>query len=145
MPRWVLPRWRTGKDLAQPMETLLLPLLLLAVFWFILIRPQQKQRREMAELQSNLAPGARVMTGSGLIGTIVSVDTDEVVLEVAPGVTNRYVRRAIVRVLPTDDAALGPPATDDSATTSDLEPGTDAATRPVTERPNRNDVPGTSP
>jgi preprotein translocase subunit YajC len=127
------------------METLLLPLLLLAVFWFMLIRPQQKQRREIAELQSNLAPGARVMTGSGLLGTIVSVEADEVVLEVAPGVTNRYIRRAIVRVLPADDAALAPPATEDSATGSDLEPETDRATRPVTDRTNRDDVPGTSP
>jgi preprotein translocase subunit YajC len=128
------------------METLLLPLLLLAVFWFILIRPQQKQRREIAEVQSNLAPGARVMTGSGLIGTIVSVEADEVVLEVAPGVTNRYVRRAIMRVLPADDTAhMPPPGTEDSVTESDLAPGTDAATRPGTDRTNRDDVPGTSP
>jgi preprotein translocase subunit YajC len=146
MRRRVLPNRRTGKDLSLLMETLLLPLLLLAVFWFILIRPQQKQRREIAEVQSNLAPGARVMTGSGLIGTIVSVEADEVVLEVAPGVTNRYVRRAIMRVLSTDDVALTPPpGTEDSVTESDLPPGTDAGTRPSTDRTNRDDVPGTSP
>ena len=126
------------------METLLLPLLLLAVMWFILIRPQQKQRREIAELQSNLAPGARVMTGSGLIGTIVSIEADEVVLEVAPGITNRYVRRAIMRVLPADDAALAPPVAEDSVPESDLGSETDAATRPVTDRTNRDDFPGTS-
>jgi preprotein translocase subunit YajC len=80
--------------------TLLLPLLLVAVFWLILIRPQQKQRREIAQLQSALSPGSRVMTGAGLIGTVVALEGDEVVLEVAPGVTNRYVRRAIMRVIP---------------------------------------------
>lgn len=82
------------------METLLLPLLLLVVFYFLLIRPQQKQRREIAEVQSTVSPGSRVMTGAGLIGTVVALEGDEVVLEVAPGVTNRYVRRAIMRVIP---------------------------------------------
>ena len=38
------------------METLLLPLLLVAVFYFVLIRPQQKQRREIAQLQSTIGP-----------------------------------------------------------------------------------------
>ena len=98
------------------METLLLPLLLFAAFYFILIRPQQKQRREIAQVQSTLAPGARVMTGSGLIATIVSIDDDEVVLEVSPGVTNRYVRRAIMRVVP-DDRPRPPTRTNQAART----------------------------
>jgi preprotein translocase subunit YajC len=125
--------------------TLFLPLLLIAVFYFILIRPQQKQRREMAELQSRLAPGARIMTTSGLIGTIVAVEADEVVLEVAPGVTNRYVRRAIVRVLSDDTAAMKPPVTEDSIPDPIAEPVTDDASRPSTDRTNREDGPGTSP
>jgi preprotein translocase subunit YajC len=128
------------------METLLLPLLLLAVFYFILIRPQQKQRREIAQIQSTVEPGARVMTSSGLLGTVVSVEGDEVVLEVAPGVTNRYVRRAIMRVLPDDAAAAEPPVTEDSIPKPIAEPVTDeAASRPSTDRTNRDDGPGTSP
>jgi preprotein translocase subunit YajC len=128
------------------METLLLPLLLFAAFYFILIRPRQKQQREIAQVQSTLAPGARVMTGSGLIATIVSVDDDEVVLEVSPGITNRYVRRAIMRVVPdaTERADVDEPG---SGLTGDVAgPVTDdIASRPVTDRTNRNDVPGTSP
>ena len=127
-------------------STLLLPLLLVAAFWFILIRPQQKQRREIAQLQSNLASGARVMTGSGLVATVVSLEDDEVVLEVAPGVTNRYVRRAIMRVLPDETAVTGPPMTDDSLAEPTTEPVTDEpSSRPVTDRTNRDDVSGTSP
>jgi len=126
-------------------STLLLPLLLVAAFWFILIRPQQKQRREIAQLQSNLASGARVMTGSGLVATVVSLEDDEVVLEVAPGVTNRYVRRAIMRVLPDETAVTGPPMTDDSLAEPTTEPVTDEpSSRPVTDRTNRDDVSGTS-
>lgn len=99
---------------------LLFPLLLIAVFYFLLIRPQQRQRKQMAEMQRQLVPGSEVMTGAGLIGTVVAVDEekDQVILEVAPGVTNTYVRRAIVNILtspttPADDA-LGGPSTDDS-------------------------------
>ncbi len=128
------------------METLLLPLLLVAVFYFVLIRPQQKQRREIAQLQSTIGPGARVMTGSGLIGTVVAVEADEVVLEVAPGVTNRYVRRAIMRVLPDDAASAEPTLTAEPGTEPITEPVTDdAVSRPGTDRTNRDDGPGTSP
>ena len=130
------------------METLLLPLLLFAAFYFILIRPQQKQRREIAQVQSTLSPGARVMTGSGLIATIVSVDDDEVVLEVSPGVTNRYVRRAVMRVVPetTDTVDVDEPGTEDGLTGGVAKPVTDdIASQPVTDRTNRNDGPGTSP
>jgi preprotein translocase subunit YajC len=127
------------------METLLLPLLLLAVFYFILIRPQQKQRREIAQLQSTIAPGARVMTGSGLVATVVAVEDDEVVLEVAPGITNRYVRRAIMRVLPEEAPSPVQPMTDESVPEPITETVTDEATSgTVTERANRDDGPGTS-
>ena len=105
---------------------LLLPLLLIGVFYFMLIRPQQKQRREIAEVQSTITPGVRVMTSAGLIGTIVAIEGDEVLIEVAPGVTNRYVRRAIMRVL--DDGR--PEQTTDEPTTrpiaDDTTPGTTA-------------------
>ena len=127
------------------METLLLPLLLLAVFYFILIRPQQKQRREIAQLQSTLAPGARVMTGSGLVATVVAIEDDEVLLEVAPGVTNRYVRRAIMRVLPDETVSTAQPMTDESVPEPITETVTDEATSgTVTDRTNRDDGPGTS-
>jgi preprotein translocase subunit YajC len=82
------------------MEALLPLLLLVVVFYLLLIRPQQKQRRQMAQVQQTIAPGSKVMTGAGLIATVESVEGDEVVLEVAPGVTNRYIRRAIVQVIP---------------------------------------------
>ncbi|MGH8824881.1 MAG: preprotein translocase subunit YajC [Jiangellaceae bacterium] len=106
----------------------LLPLLLLVVFYFLLIRPQQKQRREVAQVQSTVTPGARVMTSAGLIGTVVAIEDDEVLIEVAPGVTNRYVRRAIMRVL--DD---GRP-----------EPSTDEPTTQTVDSPADDTMPGTS-
>jgi len=93
------------------METILPLVLLVAVFYFLLIRPQQKQRRKLADVQQTLGPGSKVMTGSGLIGTVEEVDGDEVVIEVAPGVTNRFVRRAIVQVIP-DETVVPDDASD---------------------------------
>lgn len=87
------------------MEALLLPILLIAVFYFLLIRPQQRQKRQMQEMQQTLMVGSRVMTGAGLIATVTAIEDNEVVLEVAPGVTNRYVRRAIVNVLDSPESA----------------------------------------
>jgi preprotein translocase subunit YajC len=123
------------------METLLLPLLLLAVFYFLLIRPQQKQRREIAQLQSTVSPGARVMTGAGLIGTVVALEGDEVVLEVAPGVTNRYVRRAIMRVIP--DEVPEPITSDEAPDSVNPHVQTDATTRQAADNPDGDETSGT--
>jgi preprotein translocase subunit YajC len=102
------------------MEALLLPLLLLAVFYLLLIRPQQRQRKQMTEVQSNLVPGAKVMTGAGLFATIVSIQDERIELEVAPGVTNWYLRRAIVQVFPEEPAEQGP--TFNESSTESVQP-----------------------
>lgn len=86
--------------------TLLLPILLIAVFYFLLIRPQQRQRKQMMELQQSVQPGTKVMTSAGLFATVVDVNDDEVVLEVAPGVHSRYVRRAIANVIPPEQPSV---------------------------------------
>lgn len=80
--------------------TSLLPLLLIVLLVYLLmVRPQQKRRRQLAELQNNLHTGQRVMTTSGLIATVSTVDDDNVLLEVAPGVDCRYSKAAVVQVL----------------------------------------------
>jgi len=77
-----------------------LPLILLvAVMYFLMIRPQQRRRREAQELQSRLGAGDEVVTIGGLYGTIVEADDETVTLEIAPGVHARYARPAIARVI----------------------------------------------
>ncbi|MEV0810008.1 preprotein translocase subunit YajC [Micromonospora sp. NPDC050200] len=73
--------------------------LLFGVMYFMMIRPQQKRRREAEFMQSALAPGDEVVTIGGLYGTVTGVDDDTVLLEVAPGVQTRYARPAIARVV----------------------------------------------
>jgi preprotein translocase subunit YajC len=87
--------------------TLLLPILLLVLFWVVAIRPQRKRQRETAAMQSSLEPGQQVMTGAGMLGTVQAIEDDVVVLEIAPGVQTRHVRQAIVRVIEEPPAAKG--------------------------------------
>lgn len=86
----------------------ILPLILLVVvFYFLLIRPQRKRQAEAAKMQNSLAPGTRVMTTTGLFATVVAVDNEDVVLEVAPGIETRWVKAAIGRVVtPVDEAPV---------------------------------------
>ncbi|MFG1710086.1 preprotein translocase subunit YajC [Nonomuraea sp. M3C6] len=85
----------------------ILPLILLVVvFYFLLIRPQRKRQQESVRMQNSLAPGARVMTTTGLFGTVVTVDNEDVVLEIAPGIETRWVKAAIGRVVTPGDAPV---------------------------------------
>ena len=80
--------------------TLLIWLLLLAAaFYLLILRPSRRRQQQALQVQGRLAPGVDVMTTSGLYGTVLAVEDDVVVLEVAPGVTNRYAKQAIMRVL----------------------------------------------
>jgi len=85
--------------------TILFLLLLFGVVYFLMIRPQQKRRREAQQMQSSLGAGERIVTIGGLHGTIVTVDDDVAVLEIAPGVEVTFARQAIARTLPRTEAA----------------------------------------
>ena len=78
-----------------------LPLILIfAVFYFLLIRPQQKKVKQHRELVSNLRRNDRVVTAGGIIGTVSKVINDaEVQVEIAEGVRVRVIRSQIVEVL----------------------------------------------
>ena len=86
-----------------------LPLILMLVFlWFVMSRQSRSRKQQALEVQEKLAPGVEVMTTAGLIGTVDSFDDEIVTLEVAPGVTNRYVRAAIGKVITAGDEGLAP-------------------------------------
>jgi preprotein translocase subunit YajC len=84
-------------------STLLLILVVVVAFYFLMIRPQQRRKQQAAKKQNSLAVGARVRTTAGMYATVVAVDGDDVVLEVAPGVEVRYMKRAIMEVISPGD------------------------------------------
>lgn len=79
---------------------------ILALFWFLLIRPQQKQQKRQRELVQSLQTGDKVVTVGGLHGTIRSVDEDTISLEIAPS-TNVTVSRGRIVQRVTEEDELG--------------------------------------
>jgi preprotein translocase subunit YajC len=85
----------------------LLPLVLIfVVFYFLLIRPQQKKAKEHREMLGNLRRGDKIVTNGGLIGTISRVPNEnELILEIADNVKVRVMRGMIAESLSKTDPA----------------------------------------
>lgn len=81
---------------------LILPIALLALMYFMLIRPQQQQAKKRTEMLNALKAGADVVTIGGMHGTIVSIDDKTVKLKVASGVELVFNRSAIGAVRKTE-------------------------------------------
>ena len=79
-----------------------LPLMvgMFAIMYFLIIRPQQKQRRERESLLRAIKKGDRVVTTSGLYGTVVGLSEHTVTLKVADQVKLDFERGAIGRIVP---------------------------------------------
>jgi preprotein translocase subunit YajC len=75
----------------------MLPLMLAigAIFWFVMILPERKNRKKREELLSQLKKGDKVMMKSGLYGSIAQVQEDVVTLQVSDGVRMKFAREAI--------------------------------------------------
>jgi preprotein translocase subunit YajC len=74
----------------------------IGIFYFMAIKPQQKQRRAHAALMSSLKKGDRVGTAAGIYGTVKRVEDNIVVVEIAKGVTIKLARRAVTEILSKD-------------------------------------------
>jgi preprotein translocase subunit YajC len=73
---------------------------LFGLLYFVTIRPQRNRQRAAAQTQRDIVPGTRVRTTAGMYATVVAVEDQDVILEVAPGVQVRYLRRAVMDVVP---------------------------------------------
>jgi preprotein translocase subunit YajC len=72
----------------------------IALFYFMLIRPQQKRAREHQALVSKLAAGDEVVTGGGLLGKVTEVGDTFITLEVADGVRVKVQKVQITQLMP---------------------------------------------
>ncbi|HJL15054.1 MAG TPA: preprotein translocase subunit YajC [Sandaracinaceae bacterium LLY-WYZ-13_1] len=71
---------------------------MMIVFYFFLLRPEQKRRKEHEELLKSLRKGTKVRTTGGILGEVVTVNEDEVVLQVADKVRVNVLRAHISTV-----------------------------------------------
>ena len=90
----------TSKSSGSGYFFLIIIVVLFGLLYFVTIRPQRNRQRAAQQTQSHLQPGMRVRTTAGMFATVAAVEDQEVVLEVAPGVHVRFLRRAIMDVIP---------------------------------------------
>jgi preprotein translocase subunit YajC len=87
---------------------LLVPLVLMGVlFYFLLIRPQQRRARAQRDLISSVEVGDEIMTAGGILGTVTAMDDEDELLtvEIAPGTRIRVVKRAVSQRFVEEDEA----------------------------------------
>jgi len=82
------------------MGALLLPVVMIVVFYFLLIRPQSKRAKEHKAMVSSLEVGAEVATSGGIIGKVTEVSEQFLTVEIAPGVNVKVQRHTVSQVLP---------------------------------------------
>ncbi len=84
-----------------------LPIIILfAIFYFLLIRPQQKKAKEHREMISNLKKGNRIVTSGGIYGTITSIDDTTIGVEIAEKVKIKLSRGNVAALVSDNETAV---------------------------------------
>lgn len=89
------------------MSMILMLVIMFAIMWFLMIRPQQKKQKEIRNFQNSLQEGQQVVTGGGIYGTVKSIDlaAGTIDLEVAKGVVIKVDKGSVFK----DMTATGVP------------------------------------
>lgn len=86
----------------------MLPLLLLIpIFYFLMIRPQQKRQKQWQSMLSSIKAGDRITTAGGIRGIILSIKDDAVILRVAPDNIKIEVAKSAIASVTTQDTTSG--------------------------------------
>jgi preprotein translocase subunit YajC len=94
--------------------------LMLAVMYVLMIRPQRQRQAQQQAMIDGCSVGDDVLTTGGIYGTISHTEGDDIVVEIADGVTVHMTRRGIAAVLPPEEDELEPEAeADDGSDDSD--------------------------
>jgi preprotein translocase subunit YajC len=89
---------QTGQ--ADPFLSLLPLIIIFAIFWFLIMRPQTKRAKEHRQMVSELAKGDEVITQGGVLGRITDVGETFLTLEIADGVQVKVQKNAAAQVVP---------------------------------------------
>lgn len=85
-------------------STLIMFALIIGIFYFLILRPQQKRQKERQKLLDALKKGDKVVTAGGMHGSIAGIDEKTVLLQVADNVKMKFDRSAIATVVREADA-----------------------------------------
>ncbi len=87
------------------MNFLVIMVLLLVVMYVLMIRPQRKRQQEQQSMIAGAGVGDDVLTTGGIYGTVTQAEGDDLVVEIADGLSVHMTRRGIAAVLPPEDEA----------------------------------------
>lgn len=90
----------SGTASGPGLEGLILPIGLIIMLYFLMIRPQMKRQKEHRKLVEALAKGDEVQTEGGMLGKITDLDDNYIKLEIAEGTLVKFRRSAVAAVLP---------------------------------------------
>lgn len=106
---------------SSPYTTLILIAVMVAAFYFLIIRPNKKRVQTQQRTMSSLTPGTRVMLTSGVFGTLLEIGDKQALLEVSPGVELTVLKQAIARAAqPSDENTVSDFDDEDDSTDDDL-------------------------
>jgi preprotein translocase subunit YajC len=104
-------------------EFLIVMVLLLGVMYVLMIRPQRKRQQDHQSMIDSCGVGEDVLTTGGIYGTVTRAEGDDLVVEIADGITVHMTRRGIAAVLPPeeeeDDDVVEADEVEDSAEDAD--------------------------
>jgi preprotein translocase subunit YajC len=80
-----------------PWDTILMFALIFVVFYFFMIRPQQKKQKELQEARSSMKTGDKVLLNSGIYGKIREVKSDSFIVEIADGVRIKVDKSVVLK------------------------------------------------
>ncbi len=89
-----------GGDMQSTLMSMLPLLLMFAVLYFVMIRPQMKKQKEHRAMIDALAKGDEIVTAGGLLGKVSKIGDAYIGVELATGVEVQMQRQAVVQVLP---------------------------------------------
>jgi preprotein translocase subunit YajC len=87
-------------DSTMGLMNLLFPIILIAAFYFLLIRPQTKRAKEHKQMVEGLKKGDEVVTGGGVLGRITEVGENFLQVEIAEGVQIKVQKQAVGSLMP---------------------------------------------
>lgn len=103
----------------NPMKLLFQFLIIFVVFYFFLIRPQQKRMKEHQAMQAAVSRGDTIITAGGIVGKVIRSNAEDLLVEIADGVRVTVVRDRV--------SAMRPSSVKTPAPAGDDEPANDAA------------------
>ena len=96
--------WAEGQQSSGGFDDVIPLLFIFVIFWFFLIRPQQKKLKAHSEIIQALKKGDKVVTGGGLFGDVMDVKEKYLKVEIADGVRVKVKQETILDLVPTETA-----------------------------------------